>query len=116
MVDLTVTDPGTTADDLRVLVPDADRALARVEVAPTAAIDAGDAIERALRDGLGRVPRIDWQSAPATDDPVVPSIASRADLRATVLDYLDRRLPADDPHRDEVLRLAEGFLDQETRS
>ena len=116
MVDVLVSDPAITPDALRSQVPDAERSLVRLAIEPAAAVESGDAIDRAIRDSFGRVAEVNWRPAPVANVPSDRMISAQADFRTNVLNYVGDHVQAADPHRDELLRLAEGYLDQEARS
>jgi hypothetical protein len=92
-------------------VPIPDETLVRVELAATAAAEAGDALDRAIRQALPNLAWIERQAPTLVDAPHARVVAQSADLRTAVLDYLKGRLPEDDPQRDDLLALAARFLD-----
>ena len=114
LVELVIREPELDADALRTLVPDPARAVVKVIAEPAVAGDTGEALKRFLHAALPRIAAEDWQAAPIADGPADRAVPARADFRSTVRDYLARRL-ADDSRRDELLRLADSFLDPEAQ-
>jgi exonuclease SbcD len=112
LVDLTIDDPNITAETLAAQVPNAQDALVRIEVGAAATADASETLNRAIREALPNVTRIGWQPPTLHDAPTARAISHGGDIRTTVLDYLERRIPGDDPHRQELLTLAARFLDE----
>lgn len=110
MEDLTLDDPMADREAISRLVPNAAESLIRVTIAPSAASASG-VLDRAVREAFPNVawvekPRIEFSSA-SSDRAVVHG----DNFRATVLDYLSRRVGRDHIQRDEILALAAAYLD-----
>lgn len=112
LVDVTIDDPHITAEILSAQVPNAEEALVRIEVGAAATADASETLNRAIREALPNVTRIEWQPPALEDAPAARVVRHGGDIRKSVLDYLERRIPADDPQRQDLLALAGRFLDQ----
>jgi exonuclease SbcD len=112
LVDITIDDPHVTPETLAAQVPNAKDALVRIEVGAAATADASETLNRAIREALPNVTRIAWQPPALHDAPAARAISHGGDTRTSVLDYLERRIPADDPQRQDLLALAARFLDE----
>lgn len=112
LVDVTIDDPHITPETLSAQVPNAKEALVRIAVGAAATADASETLNRAIREALPNVTRIAWQPPALEDAPAVRVVTHGGDIRKSVLDYLERRIPADDPQRQDLLALAARFLDQ----
>lgn len=112
LLDVTIDDANVTTETLTAQVPNAQEALVRIEVGATATADASETLNRTIREALPNVTRIDWQPPQLDDVPSARAVSHSGDFRFKVLDYLERRLLADDPHRQELLALATRFIDQ----
>jgi exonuclease SbcD len=112
LVDLRISDPYADRDTIANLVPNAREALVRVEVSPSAAVEAGDALERAIHEALPNVTLVERRRPEPIESPSARVVIPQSDLRATVLDYLRRQLREDDPQRDDLLALAAQFVDR----
>jgi exonuclease SbcD len=110
LVDVAINDPHVTPESLAAQVPNAKDALVRIEVGAEATADATETLNRAIREALPNVTRIAWQPPALHDAPSARAVSHGGDIRVTVLDYLKRRIPDDDPQREELLALAGRFL------
>jgi exonuclease SbcD len=112
LVDVSIDDPHITPETLAAQVPNAKEALVRIEVGAAATADASETLNRAIREALPNVTRIGWQPPVLEDAPAARVVSHGGDIRKSVIDYLERRIPADDPQRQDLLALAARFLDQ----
>lgn len=112
LVDVSIDDPHITPETLSAQVPNAQEALVRIEVGAAATADASETLNRAIREALPNVTRIEWQPPVLEGGPAARVVSHGGDIRTSVLDYLERRIPADDPQRQDLLALAVRFLDQ----
>jgi exonuclease SbcD len=112
LVDVSIDDPHITPETLAAQVPNAKEALVRIEVGAAATADASETLNRAIREALPNVTRIAWQPPALEDAPAARVVSHGGDIRKSVIDYLERRIPADDPQRQDLLALAARFLDQ----
>lgn len=112
LVDVTIDDPHITPETLSAQVPNAKEALVRIEVGASATADASETLNRAIREALPNVTRIAWQPPALDDAPTARVVIHGGDIRKSVLDYLERRIPADDTQRQDLLALAARFLDE----
>jgi DNA repair exonuclease SbcCD nuclease subunit len=113
LVEVRVTDPASTAEQLRAQVPDPETTLVRVVVEPQATVDATGAVDRAIREGLPCVTSVSWQAPELDGTQAGRTIAVKETIRDTVLDYLRQRLKEEDTQRTALLQLAEQFLEPE---
>jgi exonuclease SbcD len=113
LVEVRVTDAKVTAAQLEAEVPDPATALVKVIVEPAATADASGAVDRAIREALPFVTGVSWQSAELDCSAAARSVELKDTVRETVLHHLRRQLKEDDTQRDDLIRLAEQFLDQE---
>lgn len=109
-----ITHPAEQLPRLRERYPDAARALVKYEVVYRAGQDNLEAIFRELDAVFPRWYARDWREAGGRDLGTLGNgqAAVHKGVRATVLDYLTEQL-ADHADREDLLRLAEGLLDEE---
>jgi exonuclease SbcD len=112
MVDVVITDPNPSPESLSAQVPNAREALVRIKVGAAATADASEPLNRAIREALPNVTGIEWQPPALEDAPAARVVSHGGDIRKSVIDYLERRIPTDDPQRQDLLALAARFLDQ----
>jgi exonuclease SbcD len=110
LVELRVREACPTAEQLRSQVADPDKTLVRVTVEPVATADSPGSVDRAIREGLPCVTSICWQAPELENTPAARTIEQKATVNETVLEYLGRRIPEDDPQRAALLKLAGQFL------
>jgi exonuclease SbcD len=113
LVEVRVTDANVTAEQLEAEVPDPATTLVKVIVEPAATADASGAVDRAIREALPFVTGVSWQSPELDQSAAARSVELKDTVRETVLHHLRRQLKEDDTQRDDLIRLAEQFLDQE---
>jgi hypothetical protein len=103
----------TEVGSLAARYPDHDTAIVKIAVTLTPGGPSRDELTRDLRRLFPRFAEITFERPTGSeDDAESPHVGVRtqADYRATVREYLDEQIAADDPHRGELLRLAESFF------
>jgi exonuclease SbcD len=115
LVEVRVSDAAVSAHELEAQVPDPAAALVRVVVEPAATADATGALDRAIREALPNVTAVTWQAPELHGDAEARTVEPGGSVRDTVLEYVRQRLPDHDPQRDDLLRLAEQFLQPEVQ-
>jgi DNA repair protein SbcD/Mre11 len=107
---IALTDPETELPALAGRYPDRETAIVRVTVSPSAAGPSRDEIARQVRRLFPRLHELKWADKPRGDEAgEQETFTPRADFAATVRDYLTKRL-TDDPDKEAVLALTDGFL------
>lgn len=112
MREIVVADPAEVAG-LADLHPDRETAIVKIAVTLADGGPGRDELHRELATLFPRYAEIRFDRPGGTAaDPDAPRVGVRAqaDHRATVRDYLEREVPADDQDRADLLALAESFL------
>jgi DNA repair protein SbcD/Mre11 len=113
LVDVRVADANVARQQIEAQVPDPQSSLVRVFVEPTAAVDGGGTVDRAIREALPFVTSIDWQQPTLEGSGTGQQINVKATVRETVADYLHGKINENDPQRAALIELAESFLNSE---
>ena len=109
LIDLQITNPNISAEQLRAQVPDGE-AIVRVIVDSAATTDGTGTLERSICETFP-LAAIKWPEL--VNVAAARTVEQKATVRETVLEYLRTWIAEDDPDKADLLQLAGRFLERE---